>query len=97
MWAKRTIGNGTSVFEVSFMYREDLDLGRWYRGKEKREGMNFASYMLNKKWTFEEEFNKHLLRFQQVTVSFIYRIKLHFDIPGWIDSHRSSFRRRRRS
>ena len=29
----------------------------------------FGSYMLNKKWTLEEEFNNHILRFQQVTLS----------------------------
>ena len=32
----------------------------------------FGSYMLNKKWTLEEKFNKHMLRFQQVTVSSIF-------------------------
>ena len=68
MWAKWTIGNGTSVFEVSFMYDEDLELGKWYRSKERSEGKNnFPSYLLNKKWTLEEEFNNHLLKFQQVT------------------------------
>ena len=41
-----------------------------YRSKERKGGVNpFSSYMLNKKWTLEEEFNNHMLRFQQVTWS----------------------------
>ena len=63
------------------------EYGKWYRSKERAEGLNFASYMTNKKWTLEEEFNNHMLRFQQVTVSFVDFIKIYFDIPGWIDSH----------
>ena len=44
----------------------------WYRSKEKRGGDNpFGSYMLNKKWTLEEEFNNHMLRFQQVKFSLL--------------------------
>ena len=31
--------------------------------------------MMNKKWTLEEEFNNHMLRFQQVTVSSTFSIK----------------------
>ena len=60
----------------------------WHRSKEKKGGENpFGSFMMNKKWTLEEEFNNHMLRFQQVSaVSFIYFSKLHFDIPGWIDN-----------
>ena len=88
MWAAWTIRDGTSVFEVSFMYEGELELGKWYRSKERKGGVNpFASYMLNKKWTLEEEFNNHMLKFQQVTASSNYYIKDHFDIPGWIDSH----------
>ena len=30
---------------------------------------------MNKKWTLEEEFNNHMLRFQQVTVTYIFSIK----------------------
>ena len=75
------------------MYDYELDYAKnystaWYRSKEKKGGKNpFTSYMLNKKWTFEEEFNNHMMRFQQVTVSSIYFSKLYFDIPGRIDSH----------
>ena len=57
------------------MYDHELEWAKnystsWYRSKEKRGGYNpFVSYMLNKKWNLEEEFNNHMLRFQQVTVS----------------------------
>ena len=45
---------------------------RWYRSKEKKGGINpFGSYMLNKKWTLEEELNNHMLRFQQVKCSLL--------------------------
>ena len=60
------------------MYPNELDWAkdyntRWYRSKEKKGGENpFGSYMLNKKWSFEEEFSNHMLRFQQVTMSFIF-------------------------
>ena len=40
---------------------------RWHRSKERLAADNpFASYMMNKKWWLEEEFNNHMLRFQQV-------------------------------
>ena len=72
MWAKWTLGNGTSVFEISFLWDDLIELGKWYRSKEKKGGENpFASYMLNKKWTLEEEFNNHMMRFNQVRVSSI--------------------------
>ena len=47
---------------------------RWYRSKDKISKMKlpFGSYMLNKKWTLEEEFNNHMLRFQQVNMRVIY-------------------------
>ena len=51
------------------MYDYELAWGRWHRSKDRKGGSHpFASYMLNKKWTLEEEFNNHMLRFQQVTV-----------------------------
>ena len=63
-----TVVNGSSVVEVGFLYPEYLDLGKWHRSKERKGGkLPFGSYLLNKKWTLEEEFNNHLLRFQQVS------------------------------
>ena len=69
---------GNSVYEMAYLYKEDLDMAKkhgtsWYRSKEKKGGDNpFTSFMLNKKWALEEEFNNHMLRFQQVTVSFFH-------------------------
>ena len=94
---QRAIRTGSSIVEIGFLYDIELkyatDVGtQWYRSKDKKAGENpFISHMLNKKWTLEEEFNNHMLRFQQVTVSFDYFNKLHFKIPDWIDSLRSSF------
>ena len=79
-WIKdKILQEGSAVYEIGFMldteieWANDLYDTSWYRSKEKKGGINpFGSYMLNKKWTFEEEFNKHMLRFQQVTVSSIF-------------------------
>ena len=93
-WCKdRILDRGDAVVEAAFMYNSELDWAKnystsWYRSKTKKGGQSpFSSYMLNKKWTLEEEFNNHMMRFNQVTVSSIKYIKLHtFYIPGWIDS-----------
>ena len=67
------VKTGSSVVEVGFLWPEYLEFGKWHRSKESRGGKNqFASYLLNKKWTLEEEINNHLLRFQQVRLCFIY-------------------------
>ena len=92
------IGDNNSVFECAFWYDDTQpkmfhapEYGKWYRSKEKKhDGLPFGSYMLNKKWTLEEEFNNHMMRFNQVTVTsivlFFYIHVYIFDIPGWIDS-----------
>ena len=86
--ANDAVVNGSSVVELGFLYDFQLAQGKWWRSKEKKGGMNpFASFMMNKKWTLEEEFNNHMMRFQQVRLCFIYSNKLYFDIPGWIDNH----------
>ena len=78
------VRTGSSVVECAFLYDHDLqkatDLGTsWHRSKDRRGGDHpFASYMLNKKWTLEEELNNHMLRFQQVRVSSDYFTKLAF-------------------
>ena len=88
----RVLDRGDAVVEASFMYNNELKWAKdlntsWYRSKQKKGGQStFVSYMLNKKWTLEEEFNNHLLKFQQVPASYDYNIKDHFDIPGWIDN-----------
>ena len=81
------VRSGSSVVQCSYMMDYELAWGKWHRSKERMGGDHpFGSYMLNKKWSFEEEFNNHMLRFQQVTVSLYYFCKIHFDLLGWIDS-----------
>ena len=81
------IVNGSSVFQVGFLLDYWLEWGKWYRSKDRASGQNpFGSYLMNKKWTMEEEFTKHMLHFQQVILSSNNFIKLNFDIPVWIDS-----------
>ena len=42
----------------------------WYRSKESKAGENpYGSFMLNKKWTLEEEFNNHIFQFRQVILA----------------------------
>ena len=71
---KESVTTGSSVVECAFLVDSALELGRWHRSRDRKGGDHpFASYMLNKKWTLEEEFNNHMLRFQQVSaVSSIY-------------------------
>ena len=85
---KDAVRSGSSVVELAFLRDHKLEWGKWYRSKERKGGESpFASYLLNKIWTMEEEFNNHMMRFQQVTaVSSSYFSKRHFDIPGWIVS-----------
>ena len=85
------LGSGSSVYENDSVYSNLLKLGKWHRSKDMKGGENnFGSYMFNKKWTLEEEFNNHMLRFQQVTLFgaikyiYIYSSKLHFNNAGWI-------------
>ena len=80
--------NGSSVLHVSFLYDYELEYGKWHRSKDRKDGENpFGSYLMNKKWTMEEEFTKHMLHFQQVTLSSNHFSKLHSDIPGRTDSN----------
>ena len=87
----RVHDSGSSVIEVSFLYdfqkkgQDGKRVLKWYRSKDKKGGQHpYGSYMLNKKWTLEEEFNNHMLRFQQVTVSSIDCSNVYFDFLGWI-------------
>ena len=85
--AQDAVVNGSSVVQVSFLPDFILEWGKWHRSKDRKSGENpFGSYLMNKKWTMEEEFNIHMLRFQQVTLSSNHFSILDFDIPVWIDS-----------
>ena len=59
---------GTAVQESGLLWGYELALGRWHRSKDKKQkpDSDFGSYMMNKKWWLEEEFNVHIMRFQQV-------------------------------
>ena len=73
MLAQDAVRSGSSVVEAAFMYDYELEWGKWHRSKNRKAGDNpFTSFMMNKKWTLEEEFNNHMMRFQQVTVSEFY-------------------------
>ena len=70
---KSIMGEGSAVQAAALLLDDELDLEnitegkRWHRSKETLAGTYpFASYMMNKKWWLEEEFNNHMLRFQQV-------------------------------
>ena len=73
----RVLDRGDAVVEAAFMYDYEVEWAknystRWYRSKNKLDGLSpFSSYLLNKKWTLEEEFNNHMMRFNQVRVSSI--------------------------
>ena len=72
--AQDAVTSGSAVVEVAY-FDYELEWGKWYRSPDVKGGENpFASYLMNKKWTLEEEFNNHMLRFQQVKVSFSYFI-----------------------
>ena len=62
------MGNGTAVKEAGGLFEFELALGKWHRskGKKQKSDSDFASYMTNKKWWLEEQFNVHMMRFQQV-------------------------------
>ena len=85
--------SGSSVVQIGFLFQYEINYGKdygtsWYRSKDKEAGRSpFPSYMINKKWTLGEEFNNHILRFQQVTVRFIDFSIVYFDFLGWIGCH----------
>ena len=62
------MGNGTAVIQIAFLYDYELALGRWHRSKDRKQDQSsdFVSYMMNKKWWLEDQFNVHMMRFQQV-------------------------------
>ena len=66
------MGEGSAVMAITYLKSSYLKLEnitegkRWHRGKEKLPNYPYGSYMMNKKWWLEEEFNNHMLRFQQV-------------------------------
>ena len=70
---KWIIGNGKAVVVHSKLGDFELTLGRWHRSKDRMQKpySDFDSFMINKKWWLEEQFNVHMMRFQQV--KYIYK------------------------
>ena len=67
------MGEGSAVMAITYLKSSYLKLEnitegkRWHRSKERLTRINpFNSFLMNKKWWLEEEFNNHMLRFQQV-------------------------------
>ena len=77
------IGNGSAVIDTAYLYPSRLRLGKFHRSKDTvaTTYQPFASYMVNKKWWLEEQFNTHMLRFQQVATQFYIFTSLRFDNP----------------
>ena len=74
---KDAVVNGLSVVEATRLWSWEIEYGKWHRSHERKGGVfPFGCFIMNKKWTMEEQFNKHILRLQQVvTLSFNYFIK----------------------
>ena len=91
------MGNGSAVLEVGFLYDFYLALGGWHRSKDKKPTSygNSPSFMMNKKWVLVEQFNLHLMRFQQVSVSSVDQSEACVMILGWIADAGSSIPSRR--
>ena len=67
---KDSVVSGSSVVELGYLTTSNKKWGKWYRSKEVKAGENpFGSFMINKKWTLEEEFNKLMFRLRQVSSS----------------------------
>ena len=97
------MGEGSAVMSAAFLAYSDLYLEnrtegkRWHRSKERLAQYPFASHMMNKKWWLEEEFNNHMLRFQQVPEwlsCFLYKY-FTLIIIGWFIGNWSSFQQAR--
>ena len=71
------MGNGTAVQEYGKLSEWELSLGRWHRSKDRKQEPNsdFGSNLINKKWSLEEQFNLHIMRFQQVKMYYLTLLK----------------------
>ena len=68
-------GKVFAVILTPYLLDRYIEMGKWHRSKETQIAaaglIPYGSNMLNKKWTLEEEFNNHILRFQQVNITVI--------------------------
>ena len=61
------IGASTHAMMTAFVSVHELDIGKWYRSKEKVAGDNpYTGYLTNKKWHLNEVFS-----FKQFVPSFL--------------------------
>ena len=69
----RVFGSSSTVVVVqSYLLDFQLAQGHWYRSRGIQPGdFPFGLNMLNKKWTLEEEYNRHIYQFQQVNINSI--------------------------
>ena len=55
------------MLEIAYLLPYEEEYGKWHKSKDKKGGRSpFPSVMINKKWWLEEQFNVHMMRFQQV-------------------------------
>ena len=54
------MGNGTHAQLTSYLAPYELDMGRWYRSKEKFEDEPYFGFLSNKKWHLKEVITSHL-------------------------------------
>ena len=52
--------NGTHAQLASYLSPYELDMGRWYRSKEKFEKEPYFGFLSNKKWHLKEVITSHL-------------------------------------
>ena len=65
-----TAETGSSVVVASYLYASQLAYGKFHRSANRMIGRHpYGSFLMNKKWTMEEEFTMHMLIFQQVPLS----------------------------
>ena len=49
------IGNGTHAIMTPYLWQKELDMGKWYRSKERVSGdYPYGGYLTNKKWNLNE-------------------------------------------
>ena len=81
----RVFGSSSTVVVVqSYLLDFQLAQGHWYRSRGIQPGLElpYGLTMLNKKWTLEEEYNRHIYQFQQVNINSINKILTSYPRPG---------------
>ena len=72
------IGNGTHAQLTPYLEPYELDMGRWYRSKEKFEGgyLNYFGIMSNKKWHLNEVISHTNTYYIKISfIFYIYNLK----------------------